>query len=184
MSPAQRDPGMSDAAVEKATGRDWAGWFRILDKAGAMKMPHREIAAYLHEKEGVRAWWCQMVTVGYERARGLRLKHQKADGFSMTASRTVEAPVSRLFAAWADAKRRAAWLQDASFTVRRATRPRSMRITWVDGRTNVEANFMVKGTGRSAVAVEHNKLASARDVTRLKTYWGRQLDQLKELLES
>jgi hypothetical protein len=58
-----------------------------------------------------------------------------------------------------------------------------MRITWVDGQTHVDANFYPKGAGRSSIQIEPSKLASAREVARLKTYWGRQLDQLKELLE-
>ena len=28
-------PNMSDAAVKAKTGKDWAGWFGALDKAGA-----------------------------------------------------------------------------------------------------------------------------------------------------
>ena len=176
--------GISDGAVRKATGKSWAEWCRILDKAGAKKMSHKEIARHLYEKESMPPWWGQMVTVGYERVRGLREMHQKPDGYSVSASRTVAVPVSRLYAAWADAKRRATWLKDSQFTVRKATKPKSMRVTWLDGKTNVDINFLAKGATRSSVAVEHSKLASAREVARIRTYWGRQLDQLKKLLES
>ena len=30
---------MSDAAIKAKTGKDWAGWFAALDKAGAAGMP-------------------------------------------------------------------------------------------------------------------------------------------------
>ncbi len=176
--------GVSDDAVRKATGRTWAAWLRVLDKAGAKKMTHKEIASHLHEQEDVPGWWSQMVTVGYEQARGMREKYQKADGYSASASRTFDVPVKQLYAAWADAKRRAGWLKDADFTVRKATKPRTLRITWVDGRSSVEAYFYPKGTERSYVSVQHNKLATAREVTRLKAYWGRQLDQLRKVLDS
>src|SRR5262245_554213 len=55
-------------AVQKATGRGWDEWFAILDSHRAQEMTHKDIAVLLHEKHGVAEWWCQMVTVAYERA--------------------------------------------------------------------------------------------------------------------
>ena len=43
----------SDEAVKAKTGKVWAEWFKILDKAGAKKWPHKEIAMYLYEKKKV-----------------------------------------------------------------------------------------------------------------------------------
>jgi hypothetical protein len=79
-SPARKDvegarlrlAGVRTEAVLKATGRAWDEWLRVLDRAGARRMPHEEIAALLARKFAVPGWWCQMVTVGYEQARGLR----------------------------------------------------------------------------------------------------------------
>lgn len=51
----------------------------LLDKAGAKKMSHQEIANHLHTKHDVAPWWTQMVTVTYEQARGLRQKHHLVD---------------------------------------------------------------------------------------------------------
>jgi len=47
---------MSDAAVKAKTGKDWAGWFGALDKAGATKLEHRAIADILSEKHGMPGW--------------------------------------------------------------------------------------------------------------------------------
>ena len=63
---------MSDAAVQASTGKIWKEWFAILDKAGARKMDHKQIVAYLVKHHKVGPWWQQMVTVIYEQARGLR----------------------------------------------------------------------------------------------------------------
>jgi hypothetical protein len=41
--------GMSDAVVKAKTGCDWANWVWSLDRAGADKMPHREIARPVHQ---------------------------------------------------------------------------------------------------------------------------------------
>src|SRR6266571_818145 len=71
--------GMSDAAVQKATGRSWRAWVKLLDEAGATSKPHRDIVHSVSSL-GVADWWSQMVTVGYERVRGLRERGQRRGG--------------------------------------------------------------------------------------------------------
>ena len=90
----QAAPGMSDEAVRAKTGKSWSQWFAILDKAKAKDLPHKEITELLRGKHGVPPWWSQMVTVGYEQERGLRVKHQKCDGFSVSGSKTVAVSVA------------------------------------------------------------------------------------------
>jgi Activator of Hsp90 ATPase homolog 1-like protein len=176
--------GISSAAVRAKTGKGWPQWFAVLDKAGATKWPHKEIAIYLHDKCDCGNWWCQMVTVGYEQARGLRVKHQVADGFSANGSKTVAVPIAKLFAAWSNAKTRAKWLPDsARITIRRATKNRSMRITWSDGESSVEVMFYPKGANKSQVTIERRKLPNAKSVAGVKAYWKAALNKLKALLE-
>jgi hypothetical protein len=91
---------IGSAAVAAKTGKGWHDWFAILDRAKANTWPHKQIASFLYDEQSVPGWWCQMITVGYEQARGLRVKHQKADGFAASASKTIEAPVEKLFDAW------------------------------------------------------------------------------------
>ena len=174
--------GMTDAAVEKQTGRNWAQWVEILDGHRAMEKPHREITQFVSSL-GTPDWWTQMVTVGYERAKGLRAKHQVARGWSVSSTKTIGVPVKTLFLAWKDPKKRAAWLADHRFTVRKATAPKSMRITWVDGKSNVDVGFTSKGARKSTVAVQHDKLASAKDVAKKRAYWARSLEKLKAAVE-
>jgi len=79
----------SDEALTAATGRPWAGWFGLLDAAGAQAWTHPQIARWLHDEHGVPGWWSQAVTVGFEQARGLRMPGQRADGsFEVSASKT------------------------------------------------------------------------------------------------
>jgi hypothetical protein len=172
---------ISDAAVTKATGRNWSDWFRILDKEGAKKKSHQEIAAKLHDKYGVPRWWSQMVTVTWEQARGLREVHQQSAGFTANVSRTFAVAVDDLFKAWDDARRRNKWLGE-KVTVRKATAPKSIRITWSDG-TSVEAGFYAKGDAKSSVAVQHSKLAARADVDARKKFWADALDRLRKTLE-
>lgn len=180
--------GISDEAVRKATGRSWPEWFRVLNAAGARTMPHRAIAELLHERLGVRDWWSQMVTVAYEQAVQGRRKHEKPGGFEVSGSKTINVPLAALYAAWQSPKSRARWLQGADLVVRKATRQKSMRITWDAAKgadaTTVSVNFYPRGPGKSAVSVQHGKLRSEAAAARAKRFWAARLEALKDLLES
>ena len=172
------------AAVLARTGKDWSQWFALLDRANARAMSHKEIVAYLHDEHGVGPWWQQMITVAYEQTRGGRQKHEMPSGFQVSASRTIAVPVSKLYRAWKDEKARARWLPDPSLTVRKATPNKSLRLTWVDGKTKLDVNLYAKGDAKSQVAVEHSRLASAKAADRMKAYWAKALPALKESLEA
>ena len=180
---ALRIAGVGSEAVLKATGRAWEEWLKVLDKAGARAMPHKEIALMLSRRFSVPDWWSQMVSVGYEQARGLRKAYQKPSGYSATASRTVGIPLDKLFTAWSEPAQRSRWLPDAPLEVRRSTDGKSMRMTWTAGNSSVVVGFTAKGPGRSMVALEHGKLPDAASVTKQKAYWGSALDRLKAMLE-
>jgi hypothetical protein len=176
---------MSDAAVKAKTGKAWDEWFALLDADGANKMQHKDIALHLRTKYGVGDWWCQMVTVEYERARGMRDMHEKADGYNANASRMLDAPVDKLYRAFADARMRKKWLPDAPLTISTKTENKSLRIRWTDEKgavSHVDVNLYAKGVSKSQVAIQHSKLARANDATKMKAYWGTALDQLKEIL--
>jgi hypothetical protein len=175
--------GVGSDAVERATGKGWNEWLTMLDRLGARKMAHKEIALLLSRRCAVPDWWCQMVTLGYEQARGLRDVYQHADGYTANATRTIDVSVERLFDAWRDPRARARWLPRAPLEVRRTVDGKSMRMAWTTGGSRVLVNFSAKGAQKSAVQVEHGKLATASAVTRQKTYWTTALARLKALLE-
>ena len=174
-----------DAAVKKATGKTWDEWCRILDTAGCARMNHKEIVAVV-ERHYSGGWWGQMITVGYEQARGLRELHQKCDGdFQASSSKTVNVPIARLFDAWNDPKLRAKWLRNADgLVIRKATKPKSLRITWTDGITSVDVNLFAKGDAKSYVSMQHTKLKDAKQVQKMKTLWTEQLERMKGVLEA
>jgi hypothetical protein len=176
-------PKIGDEAVRAKTGRSWANWFGILDRAGARRMSHKEIVRLLAVEKGLGPWWQQMVAVTYEQARGLRAKHEKPAGFEISRSKTIAAPVGAIFEAWGNARRRAAWLAGEKPAVRKATENRSLRITWTDG-TNVEVMLYPKGAAKTQVSVQHGRLASAKAGERQKAYWGTALNRLAQLVES
>ena len=171
--------GMADAAVSKQTGRTWAEWVRVLDAVRAHEQPHREIAKHVSSL-GVPDWWCQMVTVGYERIRGLRDKGQRrGGGYEASKSRTFNVPVQRLFDAFANPRIRRRWLP-VKIAVRSATPNKRMRILWDDD-TVVQVGFLPKGDARSAVAIQHEKLPDRSAVDSMKKVWSEHFDRLARL---
>jgi len=169
--------GIGSDAVRAKTGKNWTEWIDALDRAGARTLAHADIAALVHEKFGVGPWWTQMVAVGYEQATGKRVRMQKADGFAAGASKTLDASPAAVFKAFDDSRTRAGWLDD-EFTIRKATKPKSLRITWKDGKTWLDVNIHPKGTRRSVVSVQHSRITSARAAERMKRYWAAALGRL------
>jgi hypothetical protein len=171
----------SDEAVKVKTGKIWAEWFKILDKAGAKKWPHKEIAAYLHEKK-VSPWWGQMVAVGYEHERGIRQKFQKCDGeFSASSSRTMIVPLARAYAAWTDEKLRQRWLPGAKIEITTATPGKYVRAKWNED-TRLSVGFYTKGSEKAQVVVDHSKLANSTQCAKMKSYWFHALQRLETAL--
>ncbi len=177
--------GTSDEAVTRATGKSWAEWLAILDAAGGREMNHKQLVAHLRAYHDISSWWQQQLAVGYEQSRGLRARHEMADGYQISRSRTVAAPATAVYHAWADEAALALWLPDAVFTVRKATPPKSLRLTWADaagaGATSVEVALTDKGD-RTTVTVQHNKLPDAAVAERMKGYWAEALGRLADLM--
>jgi len=177
------DDRVSAAAIKKSTGKTWDEWFPILDAWGARKKTHTEIARYVSQEHGVPGWWSQSVTVAYEQARGMRLKYERPDGFSVTASKTIAVPVDVLFEAFVDDVRRKKWLIDGSMSLRTAQAGRTARFDWEDGSTRVNVGFTEKGPSKSSVAVAHERLPDADEAERAKARWRARLVDLRASLE-
>ena len=174
--------GMSDASIKAKTGCNWERWVKTLDRWGADRKSHREIATMVSKTWKIDGWWAQTVTVGYERIKGLRARGQRRDGsYEATKSRTFDVPVTTLYDAWADKSVRDRWLASENVRVRTATAPKSIRLALADG-SILAVGFLPKGKTKSAVAVSQNKLPDKETANRLKQYWSEQLDALGEVL--
>jgi hypothetical protein len=173
--------GMSDVSLTKKTGRTWKEWVSVLDREGAAKLPHPEIARRMREEHGLPSWWAQTVTVGYERIRGLREKGQRRDG-SYEVTKTKVYPVS-LEDLWKGFLLCKVWLEGGKLRMSTATKHKSMHMRWTDG-TPVDAAFLSKGPRKSQLALTHRKIATRAEAERLRTYWGERLLAIGELLAS
>ncbi|HEU4724392.1 MAG TPA: SRPBCC domain-containing protein [Candidatus Eisenbacteria bacterium] len=196
---------ISDEAVETRTGKSWAQWFRILDRWGAAAKGHKATAAWLHDERDLPPWWAQMVTVRYERERGLRQVNERADGFAVSVSRLMAATPARVFDAitkpadlsrWFTRGARANVEVGGAYSNRdgdrgrflAVARPRRLRMTWENENhapgTIVEFAISATTGAKSRVEVTHARLASKRDAATMKEAWSWALDSLRSYLET
>ena len=185
--PAANGPGpaltMSDDAIRRRTGRGWEDLFELVDAWGGTERTHTQIARWLRDEQGIDGWDAQAVTVSYERARGMRAVGEHADGFAITASRTVAVPVEVLYESVADPERRRDWLPVGELRERTALPHRSLRYDWDDGATRVNVFFDKQGDAKSTVTVSHERLADSGEAERMKAYWRERVAALKAQLE-
>jgi hypothetical protein len=183
-------PKTSDAAVKKTTGKTWREWFALLDKAGAKKMPHIEIARLLYHnylagdkskklgpdiaKSG--GWWSQMVTVEYERSRGLRAVNQTVSGYNVSVHGTFPVSVTRLFTHW----RKIAHAQ--GLTESTVRRNQTIRYKAAKGEPRYVVMFRSKGARSSRIGFGAMRLAKAADVEKQRGKWKSVLRKLEKAL--
>ncbi|MGH2684002.1 MAG: hypothetical protein ACRDJP_00855 [Actinomycetota bacterium] len=172
----------TDAATRKNTGRGWREWLRILDAWDARERKHGEVTMYLMEEHGVPGWWAQTVTVGYERARGMRAKYERASGFSVSVSKTMKVGVAKAFGAFAEARQRNRWLERGTLQIRTRQRNKTLRFDYEDG-TRVNVYFEPKDRAKTTVSLEHERLPEAARVETMRAMWKERLAALAKQLE-
>jgi hypothetical protein len=177
------DLGQPDAKVRQKTGKGWREWLRILDAWGARERKHGDVVNHLLDEYSVPGWWAQSITVGYERARGLRAKHQTLSGsFQVSVSKTFPIGVGMLFKAFAEAPQRNRWLERGALKVRTTLKNRSIRFDFGDGTSRVVAYFEPKDRRKTTVTVQHERLPDARAVEEKRGMWKEHLKRLGEVL--
>jgi hypothetical protein len=172
----------SDAAVKARTGKDWANWFRLLDRAGAVKMKHADIAQHLVDEHGLPGWWAQNVAVEYERARGLRERHETATGYSVAVTKTMATSLSALYSATANAAARRKWFPKGALEVSSQTKNKYFRGAWKKT-ARLEVGFYPKGDGKAQIALQVRKLGKKADVEAERGSWKQALTRLQALLQ-
>ena len=174
---------LTDATIRERTGRGWEEWFDLLDDWGAPDKPQEEASAWVSEEHGIDRWGSQAVTINYHRARGLRAVGEHSDGFTITASKTIAAPVEAVYDAVVDGEQRERWLPARELRQRTATRPKVARFDWEEGGSRVAVFFEPAGDGRSRTVVQHARLSDGKEAERMKEFWRERVEELKSVLE-
>ncbi len=182
-----------ERCIEK-TGHGFDHWFAVLDRFGAVKKGHTAAAKYLREEHGVSAWYCQSITVAYERARGVRKLNQLCTGsYQVSVSRVLPTPLDRAADALAHKAKRARWLPeagelgeviDAALTDKRLTRkPTSAHVRFDATGGRVELRVTATDDGRSRATVQVTKLEDQKAVELARATWRRALDAMRDSLK-
>jgi hypothetical protein len=121
------------------------------------------------------------VTVGYERIKGLREKGQRRDGgYEASKSRTFNVPVKTLFDAFAKrAETEALAGVDVHDPLGRAPQTDACHLHRQHGRAG---RLLRERTGKTAVAVQHQKLPDRAAVDATKKAWAERSNRLGGIL--
>ena len=170
--------------VVRGTGRPREEWFALLDGRGAAARGYHDSASWLVDEHGLSRWWAQKLVVEYEQARGVRAPGVRRDGsFEVTASKTVAAPVERLYEAFVDGRRRKSWLTDGAMSLRTGQLGKSARFDWDGGSSRVSVGFTAKGPAKTAIAVSHERLPDEATAQTAKARWKERLSALADYVE-
>lgn len=173
---------ISNEAVKARTGKDWDTWFKLLDRAEGQKIGHTAMAELLIKKHAVPGWWAQCLTVEYERARGLRERHQTSAGYSVGVTKTISSGLGSLYEATSKASLRRKWFPRGAFEVSSQTRDKYFRGPWKKT-ARLEVGFYAKGPGKAQIALQVSRLANRAEVETTRETWKKALGKLQTLLE-
>lgn len=196
-------PELGDASVRKATGKSLPEWFRLIDSQRLAEKGRRELTSHL-VSAGLDEWWAVTVAVEHEKASGAVEKDGRPKAYSLCATKTIAAPVSKVFGAWSDASLLDRWLGPGTkldfrdggrlenrdgnrATLLRIRKDKDLRLAWesegLAPGSAVEVLFADKGKGKTGVTLNHTRIQERRDADVLRASWGAALDALKAAVE-
>lgn len=176
---------ITDKLVVEKTGKTIEDWFMLLDKKGAQKKDANGIYELISSIPGLKSlgeWNQGLLGTSYQWSRGLRARGQKGKEFEIGASKTVNVPLEVLYHSMVDDKIRNKWCRE-KIGFSKTTKNKSARAIWSDKETRLSIDFYAKGKDKSQIVVQHLKIPDSEKAAALKAYWGKTLNDLKQLLE-
>jgi hypothetical protein len=176
---------ITDKVVVARTGATIEEWFRHLDGLGAQKLDAGAIYKLIQGVEGLAPlgeWNQGLLSTSYQWSRGLRERGEKKDGFEVSVSKTINAPLSAIYDAVVKAKSRQRWLPEA-IEITKETPNKSARALWEDGQTRLSIDVYSKADTKARIVIQHLKIADSTAAAKLKDMWAERLAALKSQLE-
>jgi uncharacterized protein YndB with AHSA1/START domain len=198
-------PEVTDATCREKTGKTLKQWYAELDGRGGIAKGRRELVNHVYEHCNKDAWWSTTIVVEYERERGQEEKDGLPAGYSICSTKTVAAPLAKVFAAFGDAKLLDQWLGPKTgvkleeggtlengdgdrFTFKKVRPQKDVKFTFeradITPATQVEVLFADKGQGKTGITLNHTRIQSRADADRLREGWSEALTKLKSVLEA
>lgn len=196
---------LTDEAIRAATGKTFAEWFDALDARGGIARGRRDIGVYLFNDCKVDAWWSATLNIAYEAARGVLEKDARPKGYTICISKTVTAPLDRVYAACATPEALSAWFGsrvtgevaagtrfddgDGNTGEWKRVRPnKDLRFSWETpshgSPSQADVAFADKGKGKTNILVTLDRVQTPEAADGLRDAWGEALDRLKAVVES
>lgn len=191
-------------SVFKHTGKHWAQWIPLLEKAGARTWSYQEIVAHLKKRHKLSPWWQHGVALGFEIATNRREVGQDAKGkYMVTATCALPHSVQAVWDVLMSDAGQKVWLNpmytlelepkspfetnDGFFgEVRTLKVARRLRLAWQDPQwdfTTVLEVHLVPRPGKKAILVfNHTGLDSEQTKARMKIRWRAAADAVPALL--
>ena len=195
---------VSTEAVRKATAKTWDEWLEIIDAAGGTDLTHKEIVAYLKANHDLTPWWQQMITVGYEQARGKRVEGETADaGFEIGVQKTLPLPAAKVWEfmtskpglkLWLGEVQGLRWRKGETYQTSEGTtgevrvvRPgERIRVTWKPEHwkkpSTVQVTFVASAENKTSVRFHQENLPDGAAREEMRGRWKRSLEEIGGLL--
>ena len=77
---------------------------------------------------------------------------------------------------------RKTWLSSDKLLISKINENKTVRGAW-DGASRVEIRFTPRGEGKTQIAVDHMNLADSAAVEKMKAFWAKNLEKLREKVE-
>lgn len=193
---------VTDEACKAATGKTLKEWFKELDKMDGLKIGRRAATQHIY---GVKAdpWWPTTIYVEYERHHGVTKKDGLAEGYTICATKTIKAPVEKVYKAWTDAKKFGEVFGDdpeqdvkeggvltckagTKATYTRVRPSKDLRFTWehksITAPITIDVQFQ-DNKGNCLMNVMPSRVQTRDEADGLRNAWSDALNKLKAICE-
>ncbi len=195
----ESDHPVTNEAAKSATGKTLDQWYRELDTWDGLKKGRREINTHLYGQK-IDPWWCTTIAVEYEKHHGIRKKDGLLEGYFVCSTKTISAPVEKVFDAWSSKANLSHWFGEAikadcrdagametkegdSGTFLRVRKNKDIRLslnsTGFSAPVLVDAQFQDKGKGKTGLLVNLSRIQARAEADAVRNAWAEALDRLK-----
>lgn len=182
---------ITNESCQSATGRTLSQWFDWIDSECAGQGRRNTIQAIYNETgRGPDVWWPTTIWVEYEAAKGIVKKDGSAEGYTICSTKTIAAPVDKLYGAMAGQVHEGDPYSDSggnSGIWLRLRQGKDIRLAWttngIETPTQVDCTYADNGKGKTLVTLTHSKIQTRAEADGLRNAWARYFDTLKAQAE-